>query len=221
MENNDGSTKKINTGNPIIDEIYPQFRKFGGFLRERGFNSASSGNISVKRGNKMYITRRGSMKGDLQPKDIVEVDLTKTESSIVIASTETYIHKNILLNTPGLATVHCHPPNTVALSIYYTEVLQQDFIVPIDVEGHYLLKKIPIVTLKNPTGSKEMEREIPKALENYTIAILRGHGVFSRGPNLTEAYNWVTIMEEAATIIFKCLQIGMDIKKLQGKFESW
>ncbi len=209
------------SSNPIIDEIFPQFRKFGGFLRERGFNSASSGNISVRRGSKMYITRRGSMKGDLQPGDIVEVNLEKDDSSIVIASTETYIHRNILLHTPALATMHCHPPNTVTLSIYYTEVLHQDFIVPIDVEGHYLLKKIPIITLKNPTGSKEMEEEIPKALQNYNIMILRGHGVFSRGPNLIEAYNWITIVEEAATIIYKCLQLGMDVRKLQGNYVEW
>ncbi|MHA1369566.1 MAG: class II aldolase/adducin family protein [Promethearchaeota archaeon] len=205
----------------IIEEIYPQFRKFGMYLRERGYNSASSGNISVRRGSKMYITRRGSMKGDLHPIDIVEVDLEKLESSIVIASTETYIHKNIFLRTPALATIHCHPPNTVALSMFYTDVLKQDHIIPIDVEGHYLLKKVPIITLENPTGSKEMEETIPEVLKNYSIMILRGHGVFSRGPNLTEAYNWITVLEEAATIIFKCLTLGMDIKKIQGEYGAW
>ncbi|HME52118.1 MAG TPA: class II aldolase/adducin family protein [Candidatus Lokiarchaeia archaeon] len=220
MENDEDNACDIQTS-AIIDEVYPQFKKFGDFLRERGFNSASSGNISVRRGNKMYITRRGSMKGDLHPGDIVETCLDHDDSSIVISSTETYIHRNILLRTPGLATIHCHPPYTVALSIYYTEVLNQDNIVPIDVEGYYLLKKIPIITLKNPTGSKEMEEAIPKALMNFNIMILRGHGVFSRGPNLTEAYNWVTIVEEASSIIFKCLQLGMDIKKMQGQFDQW
>ncbi|MHA1792101.1 MAG: class II aldolase/adducin family protein [Promethearchaeota archaeon] len=205
----------------IIEELYPYFRKFGKLLRKRGYNSASSGNISVKRGKKMYITRRGSMKGDLYPEDIIETSLEVTDTGIVLASTETYIHRNILLKTPALATMHCHPPNTVALSIYYTEILKQDFIIPVDVEGHYLLKKIPIITLKNPTGSKEMEIKIPEVLQNYNIMILRGHGVFSRGTNLEEAYNWITICEEAATIIFKSIQLGIDIKQLQGHYENW
>nr|MDO8110109.1 class II aldolase/adducin family protein [Candidatus Sigynarchaeota archaeon] len=219
MEENEDACKLERDA--IIEEIYPQFKKFGGFLRERGFNSASSGNLSVRRGDKMYITRRGSMKGDLQPCDIVELSLEKEDSGIVIASTESYIHRNILLQTPALATIHCHPPNTVALSFYYTMVLKQDYIVPIDVEGHYLLKKIPIITLKNPTGSKEMEDEIPKLLRNFNIMILRGHGVFSRGPNLTEAYNWVTVCEESATAIYKCTQLGMDVMKMQGQYDQW
>lgn len=161
------------------------------------------------------------MKGDLQPGDIVETRLDAVDSSIVIASTESYIHKNILLETPALATMHCHPPNTVALSLYYTDVLKQDYIVPIDVEGHYLLKKVPIITLKNPTGSKEMEETIPEVLKKYNVMILRGHGVFSRGPNLTEAFNWITIVEEAATIIHKCILMGMDVKAMQGEYGEW
>jgi L-fuculose-phosphate aldolase len=205
----------------IIEEVFPLIRKFGYFLRERGYNSASSGNLSVRRGSKMYITRRGAMKGDLQFSDIVETSLESIDTGIVLSSTETYVHRNILLETPALATIHCHPPNTVTLSIYYTEILKQDFIIPIDVEGHYLLKKIPIVTLENPTGSKEMEVEIPKALKDYNIMVLRGHGVFSRGTNLEEAYNWVTVLEESSTIIFKCIQLGMDILKIQGQYEQW
>ncbi|MHA1683725.1 MAG: class II aldolase/adducin family protein [Promethearchaeota archaeon] len=205
----------------IIEEIYPLFKKFGELLRMRGYNSASSGNISTRRGSKMYITRRGSMKGYLEPSDIIETSLESVDTGIVLASTETYVHKNILLRTPALATMHCHPPNTVSLSIYYTEVLKQDYIVPIDVEGHYLLKKIPIVTLENPTGSKEMEEKIPEALEKYNLVILRGHGVFARGMNLEDAYNWITICEEASTIIFKCLQLGMDVKGMQGQYGMW
>jgi L-fuculose-phosphate aldolase len=205
----------------IIAEIYPQFKKFGDFLRERGYNSASSGNIGVRRGNKMYITRRGSMKGDLQLGDVVELSMDKDDSNIVIASTESYVHRNIMRDTPALATMHCHPANTVVLSMYYTTVLKQDYIVPIDVEGNYVLKKIPIVTLKNPTGSKEMEEEIPKAMRNYNIVILNGHGVFSRGPNLTEAFNWITVLEEAATYIFKAIQLGLDVKSFEGRYEKW
>ena len=205
----------------IIAEVYPQFKKFGDFLRERQYNSASSGNIAVRRGNKMYITRRGSMKGDLFPGDIVELSMDKDDSNIVIASTEAYVHRNIMRETPALATMHCHPAHTVVLSMYYTTTLKQDYIIPIDVEGNYVLKKIPIVTLKNPTGSKEMEEEIPKALKNYNIVILNGHGVFSRGPNLTEAFNWITVLEEASTYIFKAIQLGLDIKAFEGRYEKW
>jgi len=88
--------------------------------------------------------------------------MDKDDSNIVIASTEAYVHRNIMRETPALATMHCHPAHTVVLSMYYTTVLKQDYIIPIDVEGNYVLKKIPIVTLKNPTGSKEMEEEIPR-----------------------------------------------------------
>jgi ribulose-5-phosphate 4-epimerase/fuculose-1-phosphate aldolase len=66
-----------------------------------------------------------------------------------------------------------------------------------------------------------MEVEIPKALKDYNIMVLRGHGVFSRGTNLEEAYNWVTVLEESSTIIFKCIQLGMDILKIQGQYEQW
>ena len=53
------------------------FQRFGRDLFLAGLNSSHSGNLSVRRGDKIIITRRGSMLGNLAEQDIIETGLQK------------------------------------------------------------------------------------------------------------------------------------------------
>jgi len=106
--------------------------------------------------------------GQLKPHDLVETRLDKNDSGVALASTELLVHRTIYKMTPALAIVHCHPRMTIAFS------LSREAIVPVDNEGSYLLKKVPIVTEEFASGTPEMANKVAAALQNYKTIMLRG-----------------------------------------------
>ncbi|MBS3816401.1 MAG: aldolase [Candidatus Thermoplasmatota archaeon] len=183
-------------------------RRYGEFLENRGLNlSSHSGNLSVRRGDRMYIKRRGAMMGDLKEEDVVETGLEEDDSGVIIASTEIGVHRAIYKETSALAIIHAHTPYAVSLS------LVRDEIVPIDDEGQYHLKKVPILDVEDSIGSDEVEDLLPPILQDYNAAILKGHGTFAHGENLEEAYNWITVVESICKVIYMVENLGGDTQK--------
>lgn len=188
-------------------EIYKEFKKYGKFLRDHELISSHGGNISIKRGDFIYIKRTGAMLGDLQPNDVIKTNIYKEDSKILLASKELPTHRNILLNTGALAVIHAHPPYAIILSMLYDEI------VPIDLEGSYIVKKIPVVELKVATASDESAEEVPRVLQNYKVLIIRGHGTFAHGLSLEEAYLWTTVAESVCRIVYLAKNIGINVEK--------
>lgn len=176
--------------------MYDEFAKFGRDLFLSHLISSHGGNMSVRVGDRIMITRRGSMLGNLTKQDIIETGLEKNDSWIVLASTEIGVHRAIYNATSALAIVHAHPLHGIALS------LTRDEIIPIDSEGSYLLHKVPVVATQHTVGSQEVEKVIPEVLKSYKIAMLRGHGSFAIGQFLEEAYQWTSAFEASCQAIY-------------------
>jgi len=174
-----------------------QFQKFGRDLFGSGLTSSHGGNMSVRMGDRILITRTGAMLNHLTEKDLIETGLEENDSGVMLASSELVVHRAIYQNTSALAIVHVHPPIAVALSL-----VEQEAIIPLDNEGSYVLRKVPIVQAELTTGSKEVAKLAAKMLREYKIFMLRGHGCFSIGPVLEEAYQWCSSLEEACRIIY-------------------
>ncbi|HEC34129.1 MAG TPA: aldolase [Chloroflexi bacterium] len=174
-----------------------QFQRFGRDLFLRGLTSSHGGNMSIRMGDRIIITRTGAMLGQLREMDLIETGLEENDSGVMLASSELVVHRAIYRNTSALAIVHVHPPYAVALSL-----VEQDAIIPIDNEGSYVLHKVPIIQAEFTTGSKEVAKLASAALREYKLVMLRGHGCFSIGPVLEEAYQWCSSLEEASKIIY-------------------
>jgi L-fuculose-phosphate aldolase len=175
-----------------------QFQRFGKDLFDAGLTSSHGGNMSVRMGDRIIITRTGSMLGHLEERDLIETGLDENDSGVMLASSELVVHRGIYQNTSALAIVHVHPPTAVALSL-----IEEEAIFPLDNEGSYLLKKVPIIQAEKAIGSKEVAELAGKWLREYKIIILRGHGCFSTGPMLEEAYQWCSSLEESCEIIMR------------------
>jgi L-fuculose-phosphate aldolase len=199
----------------IDSRIYEIFREIGNSLYAADMISSHGGNLSVRLGDCVIIKRRGAMLGNLKPHDLIETRLDKNDSGVVLASTELIVHRNIYLNTPALAVCHCHPRTAIALS------LSRDEIVPIDNEASYVLKKIPVITEEFASGTPEMARKVSNALNNYKIIMLRGHGSFSTGQTLDEAFFWASTLEEACQIILFAKQINEPMIEYRKMSESY
>lgn len=174
-----------------------QFQKFGRDLFQSGLTSSHGGNMSVRMGDRIVITRTGSMLNHLTAADLIETGLEEDDSNVMLASSELVVHRAIYQNTSALAIVHVHPPHAVALSL-----VEPEAIIPIDNEGSYVLRKVPIVQTELTTGSKQVAKLAAEMLREYKIFMLRGHGCFSTGPLLEEAYQWCSSLEEACRIMY-------------------
>ena len=174
--------------------------------------------MSVRVGDKIIIKRRGAQFGQLKPTDFVETSMKGKDSGIVRASTELIVHRAIYENTSALAVVHAHPRTAIALS------LSRDEIIPIDNEGSYLLRKIPVVSVEYASGSKEMAETVAEALQGYKIIMQRGHGCFSIGETLEDAYQWVSALEEVCDIILDHKLLGeplIEYRKHSDSYSKW
>ncbi|MFO8132736.1 MAG: aldolase [Thermoplasmatota archaeon] len=186
-------------------EIVEEMQRYGAMLEQRGLNlSSHSGNMSVRRGDRMYIKRRGAMMGYLRERDVVETGVAADDSGVVIASTEVGVHRAIYQGTEALAVVHAHTPYAIALSLVRGDI------VPVDDEGRYHLKKVPVLDVANSIGSAEVEQRLPELLQRHNAAILKGHGTFAHGENLEEAYNWITVVESICHLIYLVETLGGD-----------
>jgi L-fuculose-phosphate aldolase len=181
-----------------------QFQRFGRDLYLHGLTSSHGGNMSVRMGDRLVITRTGSMLGHLEQYDLIETGMDELDSGVMLASTEIGVHREIYHKTSALAVVHCHPPHAVALTL-----IEEDAIIPMDNEGSYLLRKVPIFQTEKTAGSKDVARLASEKLQEYKIVLLRGHGVFSTGPVLEEAYEWCSVLEESAKIIYMVRMLQM------------
>lgn len=203
----------------MIDErLYEEFRTIGRDIFVTGLTSSHGGNMSVRVGDKIIIKRRGAQFGRLKRTDFVETSFKGKDSGIVRASTELIVHRAIYEQTSALAIIHSHPRTAIALS------LSRDEIIPIDNEGSYLLRKIPVVSVEMASGSQEMATKVSEALREYKIVMQRGHGCFSIGQTLEEAYHWVSALEEVCDIILEHKMLGepmIEYRKHSDAYSKW
>ncbi|HNW93308.1 MAG TPA: class II aldolase/adducin family protein [bacterium] len=172
-----------------------QFQKIGAELLQFGINASHSGNISVRAGDEIVITRSGSMLSQLGPGDLVTVPLAG--EFVGAASRELVVHRAIYRGTSARAILHVHPPYSTMLS------LVDDEIIPFDSEAFFFLKAVPVLRTKETIGSPEVADKLPPILARHgKIAVLATHGSFAIGDCLEDTYLWTTTLERAANLIY-------------------
>ena len=184
----------------MLARLYGVFRQVGEDLFHHRLISATAGNFSVRTKEGFLITKSGVQKGRLTPEDLVEVPLEGPFPQG--ASVESVIHREVYLRTPARAIVHAHPRVAVALSLHL------DSLVPLDLEGQYYLKEVPVLAPKTVSATLEAALAVAEALKDRRACLLRGHGAFAIGLKekpeeaLLEAYSLLTTLEESAEILF-------------------
>jgi len=188
--------------------ILTQFQTVGHGLFTKGLVSSHSGNLSIRLGERVTITRRNSRLGCLEEHDLIETGLNKNDRNTPLASIELAVHRAIYQQTSASAIVHAHPPHAVALSLTETEI------VPIDTEGLSLFGGVPVLGWNMEVKPGGLAEIIAQALKKHRIIMVHGHGSFAIGQLLEEAHNYTTALEESCQVIclLKSLQVGLPKK---------
>lgn len=169
---------------------------------DRGLVGGTGGNISVRipGRDEALISATGVSLGVIAPETIVRVNLN---GEVLEAhggcrpSKETGFHCCAYRMRPHVgAVVHLHPPFATAFAVKGKEL-------PLVTDGAMLnLKYVPIVG-HAPSGSPELHHIVEEGLRSYPdakVILMKRHGMFSMGSNLTMAYNLADLVEDTAKI---------------------
>jgi L-fuculose-phosphate aldolase len=184
--------------------ITSQFQEIGRDLFTRGLVSSHTGNLSIRLGDNLIITRRGSQLGCLKEQDLIETGIYKNDRATPLASTELAVHRTIYRITSALAIIHAHPPHSIALSMKVREI------VPNSTEGYNTIGEVPVLGWGMEVKPGGMADIIAEALKDRRIIMVHGHGTFATGQLLEEAFNYTTTLEENCQVIclLKSLEAG-------------
>ena len=181
--------------------LVTEFQSVGQDLFLRGVVSSHGGNLSIRRGDQIFITRRGAHLGHLTDQDIIETGVELNDRSTPTASSELAVHRAIYRSTSAHAVVHAHPIAAIAVSLLEAELE------PLDAEGRRLLKRVPVIGLTVIDDAREVADEVATALRDHPAVLIRGHGSFTAGQLLDEAHRWMSVLEQSAQLIAAVRQL--------------
>ncbi|HDI75150.1 MAG: class II aldolase/adducin family protein [Thermoprotei archaeon] len=188
------------------EELKQEICRVMSALYKRGLVSALGGNVSARIPNseEFWITPSGVFKGELNPDDLVKLDLEcNVVDGLLRPSIEAPVHAAIYKARPDVnAIVHAHNPFTLGLALAGLPIE------PITVEEVMVLRKVEVVPFAFPGTDKLAKLVAETAAKGYRALILQNHGIIAMGSNLVEAEAVAETLEEVAIAQFVCYALG-------------
>lgn len=172
--------------------MFQDFKWCGEMIRRFGLlTSLTSGNMSIRQGDIIYITRHNASLTYLRYQDIIEVGIDDDKSIDKDASMELPLHREIYRCIEINAIMHVHGVYAIISSSF-----ENTEIIPCDIEGEVMLGKIKVVK-----QSESMKEDIIKSLKDSSSVIVERHGIFATGKSLRDAFNIALITENSCKIV--------------------
>ena len=202
--------------------------KYSKKLNSTNLSALRSGNISARVKEKnidgFYITPSGMKYSSLKPKDIVFVSLKgRFDKKKGIPSSEWRFHQDIYVNKKNAkAIVHAHSTCATAVSSHQKSIPAFHYMV--GVAGGEDIKCTKYATF----GTKQLSKNIIKALKNRTACLIANHGQVAFGENLGKAFELAQEIENICHQYINALRIGIpkilskkEMKIVLGKFKNY
>ena len=171
-----------------MSKIKSEVIKYSKKLNTTNLSALRSGNISVRTKEKgvegFYITPSGRKYSSLKDKDIVFVSLKGVfDKKKGKPSSEWRFHKDIYVNKKDAkAIVHAHSTCATAVSTHQKSIPAFHYMVA--VAGGNDIKCTKYATF----GTKNLSRNIIKALKNRSACLIANHGQVAYGENLNQTF---------------------------------
>ncbi|MDA9072953.1 class II aldolase/adducin family protein [Pelagibacteraceae bacterium] len=211
-----------------MSKLKAEVIKYSKKLNITNLSALRSGNISVRAKEKgidgFYITPSGMKYSTLKIKDIVFVTLKgifdKKKSK---PSSEWRFHQDIYVNKKeAKAIVHAHSTCATAVSSHQKNIPAFHYMVA--VAGGEDLKCTKYATF----GTKELSRNILKALKNRSACLIANHGQVAFGNSLEKTFELAQEIENICHQYINALRIGIpkilskkEMKIVLGKFKNY
>ena len=190
-----------------LEKTMEELISYGKKISEKNLVVGPGGNISFKEGNICYITPSGLDFTELNPQDLVGVDI---DSKLIVygnkkPSSEIAMHIKIYKARPDVSVVfHSHPPMTIGIIGAGAKVsaLFPDFAL-------FLGQEIPVIDYTTPCTEKLADMVSEVIVENDAVTMLK-HGLVVVGKNFKETLIRTVLVEETAKMIAAARSIGSE-----------
>jgi L-fuculose-phosphate aldolase len=171
-------------------------------LAAAGLVAGTSGNLSVRRGDRIAVSPTGGVLAELQAADVCVVDRAGAVVEGDLAPTsELGLHLGIYDRFGAGAVVHTHAPMATALACVLDELPCV----------HYEMLALGGAVRVAPYrtyGTAELADVALDALEGRTAVLLANHGAITHGPDLASAIRATELLEWAAGVYWHAAQVG-------------
>jgi ribulose-5-phosphate 4-epimerase/fuculose-1-phosphate aldolase len=183
------------------NSVLEQLCEMADSLFERGYAHGSTGNISVRLGDDVWITPTGHRLGGVSPARLARVDLRGQPLNENRPSKEHPFHTAIYRQRPeARAVVHLHSTYAVALSCLDT-FKGEDDLPPLT--PYYFMRVAPLAVLPYfRPGTPELADAIENVAAAHHSLLLRNHGLICAGATLSEASDRAEELEQTARLHF-------------------
>jgi len=187
-----------------IENILKNISDTGKRLYKKGFSPGFSGNISIRHGDKIFITPSGFNLGDINENDVVEIDFNGNPvKQNVKPSSEKFMHIEIYKRRPDInSIIHCHAPKSSAFA-----VAGMPLNAPILAENVFTLGSVPIVEYSLPSTLK-LAIKTADCFLSHDAVLMANHGVTISGKNIEEAYYKMETLEYYAEVFLLSKILG-------------
>ena len=197
--------------------------KFAKLLNQRKLSALRSGNISLRYKSGFLITPSGKKYSLLKVKDIVFVNLNGKYNKNQKPSSEWRFHQDIYISKKNAkAIVHSHSTNATALSTHKKKIPSFHYMVAL--AGGSDIKCAKYATY----GTRELSKNILKALKNRFACLIANHGQITFGSSLAEAFELAEEVDNLAKQYIKALLLGRpkllslnEMKKVLNKSKTY
>jgi len=211
-----------------VSKLKAEVIKYSKKLNITNLSALRSGNISVRVKEKgvdgFYITPSGREYGSLKPNDIVFVSLKGVYNKKKDKpSSEWRFHQDIYVNKKeAKAIVHAHSTCATAVSTHQKSIPAFHYMVA--VAGGVDIKCSKYATF----GTKNLSRNIIRALKNRSACLIANHGQVAFGDNLKKTFELAQEIENICHQYINALRIGIpkilsnkEMKIVLGKFKNY
>ncbi|MGQ0715146.1 MAG: class II aldolase/adducin family protein [Gemmatimonadaceae bacterium] len=174
-------------------------------LWERGLIAGPDGNVSVRLApDRVLVTPAGMSKVDVQPDDLVEVELDGAPvRGRRSPSSELAVHLRIYAKRPDVgAVVHAHPPVATGFA-----VAGEGFASCVLPEVILQLGWVPLVPYETP-GTEALARQFDPFIARHDAFLMANHGAVTAGPSLAIAHQRMESLEHTARILLTSRVLG-------------
>ncbi len=173
----------------------------GDSFYSRGYSFGSTGNLSVRLGDQIWITSTGKPLAGLTPEQLACIDLDGTNLNDNRPSKELPFHLGVYrMRADATAIVHLHSTYSVALSCL--ESLDPEQPLP-PITPYYFMRVAPLAVLPYfRPGSAQLAEEVERAAPAHNTMLFRNHGMTCLGSSMNEAVDRAEELEETARLYF-------------------